>query len=213
MTGDGGQGGVSELELARDVALARRMRRGDERAVAEFCTACLPRLYRFALHRLGDADDADDVVQTVLGKAARRIETYRGESTLQSWLYGICRRELSKHAAAAARHRGLTSLDAEHGLSRVAAELTAPSSQEPETASRHEELVGWVRERLDALPERHARALEMKYAAGFSSREIAASLDISDEAAQSLLARARRMFREVCDEQSLESHGLHNGEG
>ena len=39
----------------------------------------------------------------------------------------------------------------------------------------------------------------MKYIDGFSSKEIAQRLGLADEATQSLLARARRAFRDLCD--------------
>jgi RNA polymerase sigma-70 factor (ECF subfamily) len=53
---------------------------------------------------------------------------------------------------------------------------------------------------LDQLPEHYASALEWKYIEGLDSRQIAARFQISDEATQSLLARARRSFREICGE-------------
>ncbi|MGV6807684.1 MAG: sigma-70 region 4 domain-containing protein, partial [bacterium] len=45
-----------------------------------------------------------------------------------------------------------------------------------------------------------AKVLEMKYVEGYSSREIAEKLETSDEATQSMLARARQAFREVCNQ-------------
>lgn len=73
----------------------------------------------------------------------------------------------------------------------------------PEAGTRRIELITMVQFALDQLPESYAAALELKYIEGFSSREIAARLRISKEATQSLLARARRAFREVCGEALL----------
>ena len=50
---------------------------------------------------------------------------------------------------------------------------------------------------LDRLPPHYGNALEWKYIQGYSVREIAARLDVSHEAAQSVLARAKRSFRDI----------------
>jgi RNA polymerase sigma-70 factor (ECF subfamily) len=50
---------------------------------------------------------------------------------------------------------------------------------------------------LDRLPPRYGDALEWKYVEGYSAQEIATRLDIGLEAANSLLARAKRAFREI----------------
>ena len=68
----------------------------------------------------------------------------------------------------------------------------------PESDNRRIQLIGLVQFTLDQLPEHYAAALELKYIEGCNSKEIAQRLRISDEATQSLLARARRAFREVC---------------
>jgi RNA polymerase sigma-70 factor (ECF subfamily) len=78
--------------------------------------------------------------------------------------------------------------------------IETASSDCPEAASRRRQLISLVQFTLDQLPEKYAQALELKYIQGFNSSEIATALRISDEATQSLLARARRAFREVCGE-------------
>ncbi|MEQ8484852.1 MAG: sigma-70 family RNA polymerase sigma factor [Pseudomonadales bacterium] len=201
------------LELARDRALARRMQRGDTGALAEFCSAYLPRVYRFALHRVDQPADADDVVQAVITSAARHIGTYRGEATLLAWLLAICRRELFRYGAAEVRRRALISSDQDDVFGALAARLAAPADDEPDAVAQRLELAAWVRERLDELPEHHARALELKYGEGLSSREIGSRLAMSDAAAQSLLARARRNFKEVCDARARDEADVTNGAG
>jgi RNA polymerase sigma-70 factor (ECF subfamily) len=195
-------GDATELTLARDRALVRRMLRGEEKAVKEFCDAYMARLYRFAVRRLPSAADADDVVSIVLSTAARRIETFRGDSTLFSWLLAICRHELGRHSAAAARHAAVLTLRGDDdGLDAV----EAPAATTPEAASSATERAERVRACLGRLPGRQAEALELKYIDGYSSKEIAALLNMRDEAVQSLLARARRAFREECDHELRET--------
>ncbi len=191
---------TGSTQVARDRRLAKRMLGGDQRAVQEFCDEYLPRLYRYAIQRVRNEHDVGDIVQVVLTNAARRIETYRGEATLLTWLVQITRREISKYVADAKRRDLFVPFLHDEVLKAVVESLEAPESGEPEAVGRRNELIGLLQLALDQLPERYARALELKYIEGFSSREIAERLDIGDEATQSLLARARRAFREVCGE-------------
>lgn len=203
----------NELQIAHDRKLARRMMRGDERAIRAFCDQNLAKLYRFARTRLPAEQDVDDVVQVVLTNAARRIETYRGEASLYTWLCQICRREVAKHIASRARHASVATFSEDRELSKAVNNLPAASAEEPETATRRAELIAEVQHALDRLPERYAEALELKYIDGFSSKEIAQRFGLADEATQSLLARARAAFRDLCDvEPDRAQHLTHHGE-
>lgn len=189
------------IQLARDRRLVRRILRGDERALRSFFDEYFPRLYRYARHRLRSEADVDDVVQVVLGQAARRLETYRGEATLLTWLIQICRHEISRQLHRTQREADMMTPFLNDDLLRSVVEsIETVADDSPEAGSSRLELISLVQFALDQLPERYATALELKYIQGLSSREIAVELHISDEATQSLLARARRAFREVCGE-------------
>ncbi len=185
-----------DLQLAHDRDLAERVGRGDSRAIDEFCRAYLPRLYRYVLPRVPTPEDADDVVQIVLSIAARRMETFRGDASLFSWLAAICRREAGRYAKAAVRRRAMfESYDGE----RDGHALHAAEAPTPDVVSAESDRARSIQSCLARLPERYAEVLELKYMDGYSSREIAAMYHTSDEAIQSLLARARRSFRALCD--------------
>ena len=170
---------------------------GDDAAIASFCREYLPKVYRFALARVRVEADADDVVQIVMRNAARRIETYRGESTLLTWLLQICRHELSKRYARADRHPAPLAFEDDDVLRAMVESIEASSTDEPERAAHARRNDAQLRCALEELPERYADALEMKYVDDMSSKEIAERFGIGDEATQSLLARARRALEEV----------------
>ena len=85
------------------------------------------------------------------------------------------------------------------GLRAGVESIESTHANEPDALCQRHELVSLIQFALDQLPERYASALEMKYIEGRSSKEIAAYLEIGDDAAQSLLARARQAFREVSE--------------
>lgn len=176
-------------ELSDDLALVERMLAGDESAFDAFAERCFEPLYRFASARLrGDRDATLDVVQSALAKAIPKLGTYRGEAPLAAWLCACCRNEILMRARHLASAPAEVELDEglEHGL--VAA---------PEQALLRAEEVVRVHAALDLLPERYARALEWKYLERLPVREIAARLELSEKAAESLLTRARTGFRSV----------------
>jgi RNA polymerase sigma-70 factor (ECF subfamily) len=53
--------------------------------------AYFPRVYRFALKRLGDPAEAEDVTQEVFVTVFRVLASYRGKSSLLVWIFGITR--------------------------------------------------------------------------------------------------------------------------
>ncbi len=189
---------TGELQIARDRRLARRLCNNDQRAMHGFYDEYFPKLYRYAARRLGSQQDIDDVVQRALTTAARRISTYRGEATLLTWLVQICRHEVARHYQHSARRDATMTFLDDDVLRAVVESLEAPTPDEPESYTRRAELISMVQMALDQLPGHYAKALELKYLEGFSSKEMAAQLGIGDSAVQSLLARARNAFREIC---------------
>jgi RNA polymerase sigma-70 factor (ECF subfamily) len=187
---------TDELE---DRRLVKRLLAHDREAFSAFFDGYFPRLYRFARARLGDdADTTKEVVQVTLTKAVRSLGSYRGEAALFTWLCTICRNVIADHHERVAREREHVVLTEDLPDVRAVVEsLTAPESDDPERNFRRLETVRLIQVALDQLPTHYGNALEWKYIYGFSVDEIAAKLGVGVEAAQSLLARAKRGFQEV----------------
>ena len=187
---------IGELQRQRDMKLVRSLLAGDQRAFQAFVDEYLPRLYRYARRRIPGDAALDDVVQNTLSQAARSLHSFRGEASLATWLVSILRHEIS-------RELRRTELDRERMMPFLNDELLRASverienlpADQPDAACLREEIRTRIGLALDQLPESQALALEWKYIAGCSSREIAGRFGISDLAVQSLLARARRGFR------------------
>jgi RNA polymerase sigma-70 factor (ECF subfamily) len=182
-----------------DLAVAKRILRGDERALRELFDRAFPKLYRFALARLGgDHDAASEVAQQTLCKAMERLDTYRGEAALQTWLCQICRHTLIDHCRKTRRSDELVRpLEDDPHIRTVLEAIAAPPDAQPEIQAWRADLRGLVQATIDALPERYGDVLEWKYVDGLAVAEIAARLDIGAKAAESLLTRARTAFREA----------------
>lgn len=182
-----------------DKRLVKRLLRGDERAFDQFFDENFSRLYRFALTRLSDDPDAArEVAQITLSRAVRKLHTYKGEAALFTWLCTICRNETSDWLARQGRYREHIVLAEDFAEVRAAVDSLQESERlGPEAQFRRAELLRLIQVALDTLPPSYGNALEWKYIEGYSVREIAARMGIGREAAQSLLARARRAFADV----------------
>jgi RNA polymerase sigma-70 factor, ECF subfamily len=182
-----------------DRRLVKRLLAHDRQAFDAFFDGFFPRLYRFARTRLGDDPEATkEIVHVTLSKAIRKLGSYRGEAALFTWLCTICRHEIADHLERLVRDRRHIVLTEDLPDVRAAVEaLTAPESDEPEAGFRRVETARLIQVALDQLPTHYGNALEWKYIYGFSVAEIAAKLGVGLDAAQSLLARAKRAFEEV----------------
>lgn len=188
--------------VADETELVRRMLAGEERAFDAFFESHFPRLYRFALPRLaGDVEAAREVVQASLGKAMRKLASFRGEAALFTWLCQICRREIADHLRAQHRHSDRIVLMDDRPELRAAIEaLEAPDEYDLLKSCARAETGQLIKSVLDRLPARYGDALEWKYVEGRSVEEIGEQLGIGHTAAQSLLARARVAFREALEQ-------------
>jgi RNA polymerase sigma-70 factor, ECF subfamily len=181
-----------------DLDLARRILAGDESASEAFFAEYFRRLYRFARIRLGgDEQAAEEVVQSTLIRAVRKLHTYRGEAALFTWLCTLCRREISGWLQRAHRTTDV-SLVEDNAATRMALETAASlASTDPESEAGRRELSRLVQVTLDHLPGRYGQVLEWRYIQGLSVDEISHRLGLGYKAAESQLTRARRAFRDA----------------
>ncbi len=181
-----------------DKILARRMQAGDEDSFEEFFGEHFPRIYRFALVRLGyDRRDAEEVTQAALCKAISKIGTYQGEASLFTWLCTFCRHEI--YALRRRRNKPPIEVELAEDLPASIAALESLSAlfdEGPERSLRRKEIARLVQVTLDHLPSHYGNALEWKYIEGVGVKEIAGRLGMTAKAAESLLSRARAAFRD-----------------
>mgnify|MGYP000630152099 CR=1 FL=1 len=182
-----------------DLATARRILRGDDRAFRELFDSFFPRLYRFALARLGgDHDVASEIAQQTLCRGIERLDTYRGEAALYTWFCQICRHALIDHCRKVQREEKLLRpIDEQPDVRAILEAVAAPLDEQPEVQAWHSDIQRLVQATMDSLPPHYGDILEWKYVDGLPLADIAARLGVGPKAAESLLARARHAFRDA----------------
>jgi RNA polymerase sigma-70 factor (ECF subfamily) len=189
-----------------DQNLVERLLAGDERAFREFFDEYFDRLYRFGLSRVRDNPSlAEEAAQRTLCRAVRKLDGFRGESSLFSWLAGICRNELADLLEISNRDAARqVSLESDPSGQRAAQHHAADFQQEPEQLTAKNERTIQIESILRQLPGRYGEILRWKYLDDLSTEAIAAKLEVSYDAAQSTLQRARLAFKSAANAAGLE---------
>jgi RNA polymerase sigma-70 factor (ECF subfamily) len=189
-----------EDRLAHERRLVARMLAGEEWAFDEFFEASFRPLYRFALRRVGgDANVAEEVAQRTLCAAIDKLASWRGEAQLLTWLCAICRREVANHFR---RERGIgatVELIDDLPEVRAALESALAEAENPEDNTLRQELIALVHVALDHLPSHYAQLLEWKYLEDVSVKEMAGRIGSTPKATESMLTRARLVYRDVLE--------------
>jgi RNA polymerase sigma-70 factor, ECF subfamily len=169
---------------ARDMALAARIRRGDQNAFAELHSLYHRRVLAFATKRLGDATEAEDVVQDVFLALFRSIDRYEGRSSLLTWIFGIAHHEVCNRF----RRRSVEATSFGDEAHEIAAE--SPSADHVIDASRALRRCAETLERTVSPAQRKIFAL--RYGAARSVESIARETGRSTGAVRIGLLRSRR---------------------
>ncbi len=179
----------SEKAWSTDTELVRHILGGSREHFELLYEAYFPRVYRFALKRLGDPGEAEDVAQEVFFTVFNALETYRGSSPLLVWIFGITRNTVNRRFRRA-RPR-LESLDAPDA--RETPSLSAPTDQAVD-ARRMLRLCEAVIE--NDLTPLQRRIFHLKHLRRQPIRSIAKALGKSEDAIKANLYRMRRAIAE-----------------
>ncbi len=161
----------------------------DDAAIRTMVSRKLPRLLAMAVRMLGDRHEAEDVTQEAFVRLWRQAGKWQsGRATFDTWLHrvtlNLCYDRLRRH-----REQPVAE----------APERADPAPGPEETLSTQDES-DRIRKALASLPDRQREAIVLQYYQEFTNIEAAKIMDISIEALESLLARARRNLRTILQE-------------
>ena len=172
-----------------DNEFVAQLLRKDRKATAEFVVLYTDQVYRFVRRRLIPRTDlVDDLVQEILLAAWANLSKFRGDSSLQSWIFGIARHKVENHYRSRLREVQLP--DGEEGPEPQPAD--SPGLEE---VFDRQEAQNRVREVLGKIPEPYSVVLLWRYWEKRSVHEIAAETNKTEKAIERLLARARNQCK------------------
>lgn len=171
-----------------DLALAERCRRGDFEAFEALYRAHASRLFSLAVRMLGNQHDAEDMLQEIFLAAHRKLQSYRGDSRLSTWLFRLATNLCLDHLRSKAAR-----------MTQATSSLDDDNAREPASPSPGP-VVGTVQqidlERAVArLPQGCRAAFLLHDVEGFEHREVASMLGISEGTSKSQVHKARIKLR------------------
>lgn len=168
-----------------DAELLADLRADRPGAFRRLFDAYWPLFLKLGLSRLPNHADAEDAAIEAFADVSRRLGTFRGESTLKTWLVRIC---LSRTAKVARRSRREVAVTDER-LENLAHDAGAASGE------RSRRTFVDLAARIQFLPRGDADAITLHYLVGLDPDEAAAALGISAAAFRSRLKRGIASLR------------------
>jgi RNA polymerase sigma-70 factor, ECF subfamily len=173
-----------------DRDLVARCRRGDLGAFEDLYRAHSGRLYNVAYRMTGSAADADDLLQEIFLLVYRRLDSFRGESSLGTWLYRLATNCCLDHLRSkAGRQQKVTGFFEDLD----APEPRAPGSWRPDTVLDRMEL----ERAITQLPPSYRAAFVLHDVEGLEHHEVGDALGIAVGTSKSLVHKARARMRRL----------------
>ena len=189
-------GTVAEVSPV-DTLLIEGLRRGDDPAYQALINRFQQPVYNLVYRLLNDPGDASDVVQEVFLKVFRSIGSFRGQSSLKTWLYRIAMNEAHNHRRWFGRRRGHEiGLEDDQGDGKTYEQVLPDPGRSPFDITLDHETMECIEEALAGLKPAFRDAVVLRDVEGLSYDEIAEILEISLGTVKSRILRGREALRE-----------------
>ena len=170
------------------LALQRRIRAGDERAMRQFVELSYQEAFRTAARVLGNAEDAEDACQVAYLNFFKGIPGFKGEASLSTWYYRI----LINSATDIQRKTKIRGVPLDEKI--AASDLK--DKDNPVNRVLNDELSGEIQKALDTLSENQKQVFILKHFNGLRLDEVARILELAPGTVKSHLHRAILHLRE-----------------
>ena len=182
-------------------ALIQQLHDGVPGAVETLASTYGSKVYQLAFRYMKNREDAEEVAQDVLLKVVKKVDAFRGDSALSSWIYRITfntamsrlRNGKFRRPAEVSEHE-MQGQEHEDGLRRVR-EAADWSSLADEAVLRSQ-----MRARLAAamkdLPEIYRTPVVLRDIQGLSTEQASKVLNVKTQTLKSRLHRGRLILRE-----------------
>jgi RNA polymerase sigma-70 factor (ECF subfamily) len=183
-----------------DRLLVERLRRGDDLAVAELASTFGPRIHQLAFRCLKNKEDAEEVTQDVLMRVSRKIDAFRGDAALSSWIYRITFNAAMSRLRSGRAARILDARDerldavmpgGEQATRRELADWSGLADEHVLRGEMRQSLMRAVHE----LPSIYRAPIVLRDLRGLSTEEASAVLRVKGQTLKSRLHRGRMILR------------------
>ncbi len=174
------------FESLTDNDLLDLLREGNDDAFTEIFNRYWKPVLAVAANKTGDLDEAEDIVQDLFISLWKRRENLQLTSSLGSYLAVSAKYKVIK--VLAGRHRILS-------LEAGSQEAALTSASGTESAIEMEQLTCQVSEAVESLPEKCKIVFRLSRESGYSHKQIAQQMAISEKTVEAHISRALRAIR------------------
>ncbi len=176
--------------------LITKLKQGDQSGFTAVVDLYQDMVYNTAIGIVQNADDADDITQEVFVQVYLSINSFKGESKLSTWLYRITISKALDHEKKKKRKKRFAFVESLFGAQDE--EKNHPVEfDHPGVQLEKKEKAGELLRALTLLPEKQRIAFTLHKIEGQSHQEIAAIMNTSLYAVESLMGRAKANLKKV----------------
>ncbi|MDT8318277.1 MAG: sigma-70 family RNA polymerase sigma factor [bacterium] len=186
------------MEIRDDAELVKRLKAKEPSAMDELVYGYSGKIYGLAVKLLKNQPDAEDIVQDTLLKVFEKIDTFRGESALSSWIYRIAL-NFSYMKIRKGSKNEYASIDDHMPKFEKSGMHLSPVCNWAEKADDkllRKEMKSHIMENIEKLSEKYKTVLVMRDIQGLSTSEVAEATGMTIPAVKSRLHRARLFLRD-----------------
>lgn len=158
--------------------LVKKAKRGEAEAFGALYERVYKKLYAYAYYTLKRSEDAEDVVSEAVMDAWTSIGTLKKEEAFSGWIFRIVANKCNQKMREYYRQS-----------EELTDELHCAADVQPEWSDEREEYIE-VRDVFLALPEEERRIISMHVFFGYTTKEIAAYLNMNENTVRSKEHRA-----------------------
>jgi len=182
-------------------ALIEQLQAGAPGAVETLASAYGSKVYQLAFRYMKNREDAEEVAQDVLMKVVNKVDAFRGDAALSSWIYRITfntamsrlRNGKFTRPAEVSEHE-MQGKDHEDGVRRV--REAADWSSLADEAFLRSQMRSRLAEAMKQLPEIYRTPIVLRDIQGLSTEEASKALNVKTQTLKSRLHRGRLILRE-----------------
>ncbi|MDP2724624.1 MAG: RNA polymerase sigma factor [Bacteroidales bacterium] len=186
------------MQIPIEPSFIKRLKKGDQQAISEWYDHSAPALLGLCMRYCNSTPDAEDLLHNALMKVIRSISSfnYQGPGRFEAWVKRIVVNTALNFIRSEMRNKNVPFDDALHSelfAENHEDEVELPPLPDPE------ELLGWVR----MLPFGYRTVLNLYVFEGYTHKEIAEKLSITENTSKSQLSKARRFLRNIAEDKSV----------
>ena len=177
-----------------DAELVAQLQQGSEAAFRTLVERYQNRIYRTVVALLRSPEEAEDVAQEVFVEVYQTIGRFRGEAALSTWLYRLATSRALKHQQRAQAQKRFAYFTSLLGFDNKV--LHEPTDHaHPQAQLEGQQQLALLLAHIARLPSQQQVAFTLRHEQELSYEEIAAVLETTVPAVESLLFRARKTLR------------------